>query len=120
MDLEAIPCWLEGSSVSQSGGVSPKSLSAQGTCEAVCLTRLWQVGWECWACPGGLDREHLALLLSPQSVFALEKVLLGPSFITTCGTSPHKGLLLSAAALRLQKYEQPGVTNVFSQNINFI
>lgn len=30
----------------------------------------------------------------------LEKVLPGPSFIMTRGTSPHRGLLLSTAALR--------------------
>lgn len=83
-----------------------------------------QVGWECWACPAGLDREYLALLLSPQSVFTLEKVLPGPSFILTGGTSPYIGLLLSTAALRTAEvWAARGgqcFDTFFSQNINFI
>lgn len=73
---------------------------------------------------GGLDREYLALLLSPQSVFTLKKVLPGPSFIITHGTSPHRGLLLSTAALRTAEVRAARGGQCFdiffSQNINFI
>lgn len=40
MGLEAVPCQLDKGSISQLGGVSPKSVSVQGICWAVTLIRL--------------------------------------------------------------------------------
>lgn len=124
MDLEAIPCQLDKGSISQLGGVSPKNLSAQGICWAV--TSDQAVG----KLDGNAGHVLVAwtgntwLLPSSQSVFTLEKVLPGPSFIITRGTSPHRGLLLSTAALRTAQVRAARggqcFDTCFSQNISFI